>query len=172
MLAGHVERLPLHHAEGVVGQEPRHACAARGVVRRQQVREGERLQPVAHQHRRRLAVDLVDGRPAAPQVVVVHARQVVVDQRVGVDQLQGDREADRQRAVGGVAAAGLAAGQHQRRAQPLAAAHQRVAHGPPELRRAEGSTRGQQHAQPGLDPAGHGAQVLVDGEGSGQGGHL
>jgi hypothetical protein len=31
----------------------------------------------------------VRRRPAAAQVVVVHRRQVVVDQRVGVDELEG-----------------------------------------------------------------------------------
>ena len=51
--------------------------------------EGQRQQGVAGQDRRRLAEHLVAGRPAAAQVVVVHRRQVVVDQRVGVDHLDG-----------------------------------------------------------------------------------
>ena len=49
----------------------------------------------------RLAEDLVAGRPAAAQVVVVHRRQVVVDQRIGVDHLDGagrrQRRLDRRR---------------------------------------------------------------------------
>ena len=43
-----------------------------------------------------LVEGLVDGRLAAPQIVVVHARQIVVDQRIDVDRL--DRRADPQRA--------------------------------------------------------------------------
>jgi len=50
--------------------------------------EGRRLQRIAGQHRRRLVIGLVHGGPAAAQVVVVHARQIVVNQAVGVDALQ------------------------------------------------------------------------------------
>ena len=50
--------------------------------------EGQRQQAVAGQDRRRLVERLVAGRPAPPQVVVVHRRQVVVDQRIGVHHLQ------------------------------------------------------------------------------------
>ena len=46
-------------------------------------------QRVARQDRGVLAVELVAGGPAAPQVVVVHGGQVVVDERVGVHQLDG-----------------------------------------------------------------------------------
>jgi hypothetical protein len=53
--------------------------------------EGERQQRVAGEDRERLAVDLVAGRPAAAQVVVVHRGQVVVDEAVGVDALDGGR---------------------------------------------------------------------------------
>ena len=54
--------------------------------------EGPRQQRVAGQDRDRLAEDLVRGRLAAAQVVVVHGRQVVVDQAVGVDHLHGAGE--------------------------------------------------------------------------------
>ena len=37
--------------------------------------ERERLQRIAGEHRHRLAELLVDGRLAAPHVVIVHARQ-------------------------------------------------------------------------------------------------
>ena len=43
-------------------------------------------QRVAGEDRHVLTVDYVGGRATAPHVVVVHRRQVVVDQRVGVDQ--------------------------------------------------------------------------------------
>ena len=50
-------------------------------------RQGQ--QSVAHQNGRRFAEDLVACRPAATQVVVVHRRQIVVDQRIGVDHFHG-----------------------------------------------------------------------------------
>ena len=49
--------------------------------------ESERLQRVADEQRRRLVVFDVHGRLAAPQDVVVHARHVVVHQRIGMDHL-------------------------------------------------------------------------------------
>ena len=55
--------------------------------------EADRLgeQAVAGEDRDVLAVDDVRGRPAAAQLVVVHRRQVVVDQRIGVDELDRRR---------------------------------------------------------------------------------
>ena len=56
--------------------------------------EPERLgvEAVAGEDRDVLAVLDVAGRPAAAQVVVVHRRQVVVDEAVGVDELEGGGE--------------------------------------------------------------------------------
>ena len=48
-------------------------------------------QAVAGEDRHVLAEHHVRGRAAPAQVVVVHRRQVVVDQRVGVDQLDRGR---------------------------------------------------------------------------------
>ena len=80
--------------------------------------EGERQEAVARQNRGRLVKGLVAGRPAAPQIVVVHRRQIVVDERIGVDHLDrggGDP-------CVGVVVSGdqLAAPQDQGRANPLA----------------------------------------------------
>ena len=58
------------------------------IVTRQQL-ESQCLQAVANEQGRRFVVLDVAGRPPAPQHVVVHARQIVVDQRIGVDQLDG-----------------------------------------------------------------------------------
>ena len=72
------------HADHLAG-----ACS-RGAVPRGLVgehREGERLQRIADQHRGALVEGAVAGRAPAPQVVVVHRRQVIVDQAVDVDQL-------------------------------------------------------------------------------------
>jgi hypothetical protein len=53
--------------------------------------EGERLERVARQHRRRLIPLHMHRRLAAAQVVVVHAGQVVVDEAVGVQRLDRRR---------------------------------------------------------------------------------
>ncbi len=47
--------------------------------------EGERVEAVARQDRGGLVEGAVDGWPAAADVVVVHRRQVVVDQRIDMD---------------------------------------------------------------------------------------
>jgi hypothetical protein len=60
--------------------------------RRRKHAEGQRLQAVARQDRRRLVEGHVAGRPAPTQHVVIHRRQIVVDQAVGVDHL--DRGTD------------------------------------------------------------------------------
>jgi hypothetical protein len=60
--------------------------------------ERQRVQAVAGKHRLRLAERLVHRRLAAPQVGIVHARQIIVDQRIDVDRL--DRAADAQRTLG------------------------------------------------------------------------
>ena len=59
------------------------------------------------------------------QIVIVHARQIVVDQRIDVDRL--DRRADPQRPLG-IDGEQLRGGAGQQRAQPLAAADRGMAH--------------------------------------------
>ncbi len=59
--------------------------------------ERQRVQAVAGEHRGRLPERLVQRRLPAPKLGVIHARQVVVDQRVDVDRL--DRAADPKRAL-------------------------------------------------------------------------
>jgi hypothetical protein len=87
--------------------------------------ERQRQQRVPGEDRRRLVEGAVDGRPAAAQVVVVHRRQVVVNQRIAVPAF--DRRPDPPRAValGAEGARGL---DDQERPQPLAAAENGVAH--------------------------------------------
>ena len=89
--------------------------------------EGERLQGVAGEDGRRLVELLVAGRLAAPQVVVVHGRQVVVDQRIGVHEF--DRARGAQRRTTTATLNKVALGQHEKSAQPLAAAEAGIAHG-------------------------------------------
>ena len=105
---------------------------ALGLAREQAERLG--LQAVAGENCHALAVNHVRRWPPAAQVIVIHRREVVVDQRVGVNHLE---RAGRRH--GGVARGGcrsahglrdaLGAGQYQQRPQPLAAGHQAVAHG-------------------------------------------
>jgi hypothetical protein len=76
------------------------------------------LQGVPRQDRGGLVEGLVAGGPAAPQVVVVHGRQVVVDQRIGVDQLHRHRRGVQ---PPGFHPQGAPRGIYQHRPYPLAA---------------------------------------------------
>ena len=73
-------------------------------------------QSVAGQDGDAFAEDLVIGRLAAAQIVVIHGRQIVVDEGIGVDALDGasQRQGSVQRA-----AAGLRRRQAKRRARTL-----------------------------------------------------
>ena len=111
-------------------RRPRPARTTRGRHRRRldlagQHLERQRQQGIAGQNRRGLVERLVAGGPATPQIVVVHGRQIVVDQRIGVDHLDGagGRHGRLDRP-----AAGLRGQQHQHRPQPLARRQQAVTH--------------------------------------------
>ena len=84
--------MPAAPAASPIDAQRRAACAPASVgivvcrlAREQRERLG--LQAVAGEDRDAVAVDDVQRRPSAPQRVVVHRRQIVVDQRVGVNQL-------------------------------------------------------------------------------------
>ena len=101
--AGDVEVLAADHARdarrgGQLGDRGQEAGRVAGLAR-EDVPERLGVEPVAGQDRDVLAVDLVVRRAAAAQVVVVHRREVVVDERVGVDELDrgGEREDARRR---------------------------------------------------------------------------
>ena len=51
--------------------------------------EGQRLQGFAGQDRGRLVEGLVHGRAAASQIVVVHGGQIVVDEGIAMQELDG-----------------------------------------------------------------------------------
>jgi hypothetical protein len=59
--------------------------------------ERESVQAVAGKDRRSLAEFLVNRSLSAPQLGIVHARQIVMDQRIDVDRF--DRAADPKRAL-------------------------------------------------------------------------
>jgi len=139
-------------------QSPRRAVA--GDVTRARLHEDverAREQRVAGQDRDGLAEDLVRRRLAAAQVVVVHGGQVVVDQAVRVDHLDGAGQRH-QRVFG--AAHRLARGQDEEGANALAAREKAVADGavdggrPIRLRGQGGIERGLDPPPPRLEPGG------------------
>ena len=85
-----------------------------------------RQQRVARQHGDAFAEDFVVGRFAAAVIVVVHRRQIVVDERIGVDALDGAGE---RHGVGFAAAASRRGREQNGGAHPFAAGEERVAHG-------------------------------------------
>ncbi|PAV67962.1 hypothetical protein WR25_27091 [Diploscapter pachys] len=87
--------------------------------------EGEGVQAVARQDRGRLVERLVDRRLAAAHVVVVHRRQIVMDQRINVDRLDRHRDLARAVAVDAEQVGGRA---QQQGAQSLAATDRGMAH--------------------------------------------
>ena len=87
--------------------------------------EGERVEAVAGQDRGRLVEFPVHRRLAATHVVIVHRRQVVMDQRIDMDAFQRERGAGD---AGAVDAEELRGGGDEQRAQPLAAADRGMAH--------------------------------------------
>ena len=116
-------------------------------MREQRERLGQ--QSVARENRHAVAVNDVRRRPPAAQRVIVHRRKIVVDERVGVDQLDGAGAGQREpTAPVGLAGRALSrrfgGGQRQAGTEAFAAAEQRIAHGverrAPERRR--GSARG------------------------------
>ncbi|MCY1518254.1 hypothetical protein D9M68_529660 [compost metagenome] len=131
--------------------------------------EGQRLQRVAREQRVGFAELHVHGGLAAAQHVVVHARQVVVHQRIGVDEFGGAGRT--QRGVG-VAADRFIGREHQQRPQPLAAVEHGIAHGVAQQHRRIDADPARQRrfdrGQVGLGPAGQ--RLRVPGGGGG-GGH-
>jgi len=80
---------------------------------------------VPRQNGRRLVKCLVTRRPPAPQVVVVHRRQVIMDQRIGMNQLESTGSAHRRP---GIAATGFGRHQAKHRSQPLSTPQHAVTH--------------------------------------------
>jgi hypothetical protein len=127
---GEIEHLAARHAAetGSPGQGLDQRDADRGVGMglgaRQDV-EGESQQAVAGEDRGRLVERLVRGRPAAAQIVIVHCRQVVMDQRIAVHAFERRRR--HQRALARHREQGRAL-DHQERPKPLAAAECCITH--------------------------------------------
>jgi len=87
--------------------------------------EGDGKEGIAGEDGDAFAEDLMIGRPAAAEVIVIHAGEIVVDERVGVDAFDGTGVGQ-----GGVdgAAAGLRGCEGEDGAKTLAARKEAVAH--------------------------------------------
>ncbi|SBO42933.1 protein of unknown function [Cyanobium sp. NIES-981] len=152
-----VHHLATHQTRGARGQAQlahhgqqalrRHPGAAQG-----HHLEGAGEQGIAGQDGVGFPVHLVIGGAAAAQVVVIHGGQIVMDQRHGVDHLQGHR---RWHGPLAVTTGQLTGRQAENRPQPLAPGQQGIAHRLAQgLRslRTERSVQGRLHPQaPGLE---------------------
>ncbi len=96
-LAGRqVHHLPAGHAgrAGGAGELDDQLGADEGILVRRLVGEdleGQSVQRIAGEDRGAFVEGAVQSRLAAPQIVIVHARQIVVDQRIDVDALDRER---------------------------------------------------------------------------------
>jgi len=129
--ARQVDRLAAGHAAAARGARQQRAqarlqCRGDAVVGGRQDLERERLHGVAGKHRLGHPEADVHRRLAAAQDIVVHARQVVVDQRVGVDELDRAGCAQRRRTH---AVDRIGRGEHEQRTQSLSAVEDGIAHG-------------------------------------------
>ena len=88
--------------------------------------ERQGMQAVAGQDRRGFIKRLMHGRLPAAHVVIVHARQIVVDQRVDVDRLDSGTDADGAVLINGEQAG---RGDRQQRPEALSATDGGMAHG-------------------------------------------
>ena len=125
-----IDHLTGHHTVGAggVGQHPDglHPALRRHTGGLGNEPEGLRLEGIPRQHRQRLAVGLMAGRLSPPQIVVIHTGQVVVNEGVGVNQLQRTGIGQSQMPVYPTQTGQL---QRQHWADALAAAQKAVPHG-------------------------------------------
>ena len=84
-----------------------------------------RQQCITSQHGDAFAKNFVVGRLAAAKIIVIHRRQIIVDERVSVDALHRARE---RHGVGIFSAARFRRRQQNCRAHPFAAGEERVTH--------------------------------------------
>ena len=129
--AQQIDHLAARHPLGAGGhRQPSDQLGAHGPIRvgvgMGEDFKGGGLQGVAGQDGGGLVVGLVHRGPAAAHVVVVHAGQVVVNQAVGVDQLQGAGGAQHRTLRQVEEAPRL---QSEKGPQTFAGAQRRVAHG-------------------------------------------
>ena len=130
MLGDQIDHLTADHSgrPGRRGQRADQLAANRRIAVRigiGQHAECRGQQPVAGEHCGRVIELLMAGRAAAAQIAVVHRRQIVVHERIGMHHF------DRRRDLQGAApchSEEAAAGEHEKRAQALAGCQCGVAH--------------------------------------------
>ena len=125
-----IERLPARHAA-----KARCARQARDKVKaHRRIRmdfwsahdiEGQGQKRVACQNRHCVIIDFVNGGASAPQIIIVHCGQIVMDEGIAVDELK--RRAGEKRGLR-IGAAKTRTFDEQKRSQPLAAAERAMAH--------------------------------------------
>ena len=115
------------------GGQQRGQALRRAAGRLRQRLEGQHDQRVARQHRDALAERVVNRGQAAAHRGVVETRQIVVDQRGAVQQLDGARRGVAERRI--VVAAGLGHRHAQQRTDARAAGEDRMPQGRGQLRR-------------------------------------
>ena len=135
-LTFHVEDLSLHQPEASrgVGQLTHElgGRVARGSVHVRQQLEGERLKRIASEDGHVLAVNLVTGRHAASEIVVIHAREVVVNKRVSV---QAFHSTGSRQGGGDVSSTGFSSRESENGPQAFSSCEHAVPHGFVESRR-------------------------------------
>ena len=87
--------------------------------------KGEGMKRVPCQHRCRLIKSAVEGWLAVAHGIVIHAGQIIMDQRIDMDRFDRDTRPDCDSAVHPVK---LGRGAQQQRADPLSAANRSIAH--------------------------------------------
>ncbi len=110
--------------------------------------EGEGQQAVARKDRRRLVEGDVHRRLSAAHVVVVHGREVVMDERIAVDAFERGACSERRFRI--AAEEGRAFGD-EKRPQPLAAVEHAMAHGSEQVCRAGDFARAHGRAEQCLE---------------------
>ena len=126
--------------------------------------EGEGLEGVAGEKGDGFAVDLVAGGDAAAEIFVIHAGEVVVDEGVGVEALDGGGGEEGGGAGGAASTAGrgtsFGGSGAEEGSEALAAGEEAVAHGGVELLGA-GAGGEDEAVEGGFDPAGAVGQVFI-----------
>jgi hypothetical protein len=85
--------------------------------------ERPREQRITDQNRDRITINFVARRPAAPEIVIIHGRQIVVHKRIGMDHFHGAR---RRQSILHLAAARPSGKEHKPRPQPLPGGQERI----------------------------------------------
>ena len=169
-LGGEIEHLPASHALEArgLGETEQELAADEGVLVRGRIRhdfEGQVMKTVTGEHSGRFVKGPVNCRLPAPEIIIVHARQIVVDEGIDVDGLNcrsgphGAPLVDPEKACGG---------DGQQRPDPLAPPNGGVAHRLEQARAAiprDRQIKGKQVVDRSTDPpafAEHGWKRSID----------